>query len=324
MQRRQLISLLGTAALVWFSSARAQQSAKTPLVGVLLYGNPTSDPNVGSFRRAIQELGYVEGQNIAIEYRYADGKPDLLPNLAIELVGLNPDIIFSLGGDLTPFVVKATRSIPIVFVTSADPVAGGLVASLPRPGGNATGVTFLQDELTSKRFGLLKMAAPHISRVAFLWNPDHPDYEKPEAQRAASALGVELLSIEMRGPADLDGALQAITQQGADALYVASSRHTVASIARIAAFASQSKLPLAGGWGSWAQGGGLISYGPNVDNLVRTATTYVDRILKGARPADLPVQAPTKFQLIVNLKTAKALGLSLPPTLLALADIVIQ
>jgi putative ABC transport system substrate-binding protein len=207
---------------------------------------------------------------------------------------------------------------------SADPLQLRVVASLARPGGNATGFTFLQDELASKRLELLKQVAPRISRVAFLSNPDHPDNELRVAQRTATALGIDLHPIEMRGPGDLDSALQAITQAPVDALYVVASRQTVASIPRIVNFATKKELPLAGGWGAWTQAGGLLSYGPNVGEVVRNATTYVDKIFKGAKPGDLPVQQPTRFELLINLRTAKTLGLSIPESLLLLADKVIE
>jgi putative ABC transport system substrate-binding protein len=325
MQRREFITLLGCAAVAWPLVARAQQgAAKIPRLGVLLYGNPQADPNIESFRRGMRELGYVDGQNITIEYRYAEGRPERLPELAADLVRLKPDVLFALGGDVAPYAGKATQSIPIVFSVSTDPVQGGLVASLARPGGNATGVTFLLDELASKRLGLLKEAVPKVSRVALLFNPIHIDNELREAERAAAALGVKLHPTEVRGSGDLDGAFDAATRAGVDALYVVSSRQTVSNIARIADFAAKNRLPLAGGWGAWAQAGGLISYGPNVDEIVRQSATYVDKILKGAKPAELPVQQPTRFELLINLKTAKALGLAIPESFLLRADKVIE
>lgn len=275
-------------------------------------------------RAGSRDLGYIDGQNVSIEYRFAEGKVERLPDLAADLVRLKPDLLFPIGGDVAPFVSKATRTIPIVFVISADPVQLGLVASLARPGGNATGFSFLQDELASKRLELLKEVAPRISRVAFLSNPDHPDNELRLAQRAATALGVHLQPIEMRGPNDLDGALQAVTQASVDALYVVASRQTVASLPRIVNFATKNELPLAGGWGAWAQAGGLLSYGPNVGEIVRNAASYVDKIFKGGKPGDLPVQQPTRFELIINLRSAKALGLSIPESLLLRADKVLE
>ncbi len=323
MRRRTFIAVLGAVA-AWPVATRAQQAARIPRLGVLLYSTPQDDPQARTLQQGLRDHGYIDGQNISIEYRFAEGRAERLPDLAADLVRLKPDGLFVIGGDVAPFVSKATQTIPIVFVMSADPLQLGLVATLARPGGNATGFTFLQDELASKRLELLKEAAPRISRIAFLSNPDHPDNELRIAQRAATTLGVHLEPIEMRGPGDLDGALQAITKASVDALYVVASRQTVASLPRIVDFATKNELPLAGGWGAWAQAGGLLSYGPNVSEVVRNATTYVDKILKGAKPGDLPVQQPTRFELLVNLRSAKSLGLSIPKSFLLRADMVIE
>jgi putative tryptophan/tyrosine transport system substrate-binding protein len=325
MRRREFILFLGgTAAALSPLPLSAQRTTKLPRLGVLLYSTPQGDPNMGSFLAGLRDLGYIDGQNITIEYRYAEGRPERLPELAAELVQLKPDVLLALGGDVAPFADKATQTIPVVFAVSTDPVQSGLVANLARPGGNATGVTFLLDELASKRLVLLKEASPRVSRVAFLFNPTHIDNELPEAERAAAAVGVKLHPAEMRGPRDLDGAFDTATRTGADALYVVSSRQTVANMARIVEFAAKNRLPLAGGWGAWAQAGGLISYGPNLDQMLRQSATYVDKILKGAKPAELPVQQPTRFELLINLKTAKALGLAIPESFLLQADKVIE
>src|SRR4051794_32371695 len=291
MRRREFLAIVGGATLARPHFARAQQQARSMRrLGILLYSSPQEDPQVKVLQESLRELGYIEGHNISIEYRFAERKPERLPALASELVGLKPDVLFPLGGDVTPFVSKATRTIPIVFVMSADPLQLGVVASVARPGGNATGFTFLQDELASKRLELLKKVAPRVSRVAFLSNPDHPDNELRVAQGAATALGVDLHPIEMRGPGDLDAALQACTEASVDALYVVASRQTVASIPGIVNFATKNELPLAGGWGAWAQAGGLLSYGPNVGEVVRSAASYIDKIFQGAKPGDVPVQ----------------------------------
>jgi putative ABC transport system substrate-binding protein len=295
-----------------------------PRLAVLLYSSPQEDPQSKVLTQSLSDLGYIDGHNISIDYRFAEGKLQRIPDLAADLVRLKPDVLFPIGGEIAPSVCKATQTIPIVFVMSADPLQLGLVATLARPGGNATGFTFLQDELASKRLELLKEVAPRISGVAYLSNPDHADNELRAAQRAASALGVHLQPIDMRGPGDLDGALQEIKKASVDALYVVASRQTVASIPRIVDFATKNELPLAGGWGAWAQAGGLLSYGPNVGEVVRNAATYVDKIFKGARPADLPVQQPTRFELLVNLRSARALGLSIPESFLLRADKVIE
>jgi putative tryptophan/tyrosine transport system substrate-binding protein len=241
---------------------------------------------------------------------------------AAALVQESPDLLLALGGDVAPFAAKATSTIPIVFLSSADPVQLGLVASLARPATNATGVTLLLDDTASKRLEL--EIAPSAHRVAFLWNPDHPDNEVREAQRAAQSLNVQLRLVEMRGPGDLDAALHAITEAHCDALYVVSSRQTVLNLARIIDFATSNRLPLAGGWGAWARSGGLLAYGPNVDEMIRRVATYIDRVVQGAKPADLPVQQPTRFELVINAKAAKTLGIAVPPSLLARADEVIE
>jgi putative tryptophan/tyrosine transport system substrate-binding protein len=322
IKRREFILLLGAAA-AWPLAARAQQ-AKLPRLGVLLLSTPQADPQMETARRALRDLGYVEGHNLAIEYRYAEGRPERLPDLAADLVRMKPDVLFVLGGDVAPAAVKATQTIPIVFTSSADPVRQGFVASLARPGGNATGITLLLDDLASKRLELLKQAAPRISRVGFLWNPDHADNELPEAERAAASLGVQLDRLAVRGPADFDGAFMAATQARIDALYVVSSRLTLQNLGRIANFVAENRLPLAGGFGAWAKQHGLLSYGPNVEDMTRRAVAYIDRILKGTKPADLPVQQPTRFELVINLRTAKALGLDVPLQLQQLADEVIE
>jgi putative ABC transport system substrate-binding protein len=291
---------------------------------VLLYSTPKEDPQARTLQQGLRDHGYIDGQNISVDYRFAEGKAARLPDLASDLVRMKPDALFVIGGDVAPFLSKATQTIPIVFVMSADPVQLGLVASLVRPGGNATGFTFLQDKLASKRLDLLKEIAPRISRVAFLSNPDHPDNELRVAQRAAMALGVHMEPIEMRGADDLDGAFQVITKASIDAIYVVASRQTVASLPRIVEFATKQQLPLAGGWGAWAQAGGLLSYGPNVGEVVRNAVTYVDKLFKGTKVGDLPVQQPARFELLVNLRSARSLGLSISESFLLQADKVIE
>jgi putative tryptophan/tyrosine transport system substrate-binding protein len=322
MRRREALGLIGGAA-AWPLAARAQ-SGKLPRLGILLYSAPEGDPNLRSFLRALRELGYVDGQNIAIEYRFAEGRPERLPDLAADLVRLKPDLLFCLGGDVSVPAARASRTLPLLFGSSADPVQLGLVASLARPGGNATGVSFLLDDIASKRLEFLKEAAPRVSRVAFVWNPDHPDNELQEAGRAANKLDVALQRLSMRGPDDLDGTLRLAGEGRADALYVVSSRQTVREISRFVGFATGQRIPLAGGWGAWARAGGLLSYGPNLDEMMGHAAAYAVKILKGANPGELPVQQPTRFELVINLRTAKGLGLDVPPTLLARADEVIE
>ena len=323
MRRREFITLLGGAA-AWPLAARAQQAARTTRLGVLLYSTPQAESQVERVRSGLRELGYMEGRNLVISYSSAEGKPERLPDLAAALVRESPDLLLALGGDVAPHAAKATSTIPIVFVSSADPVQLGLAASLARPAGNATGVTLLQDDLASKRLELLKEAVPRVSRVAFLWNPDHPDNELREAQRAAQSLDVRLQLAEMRGSGDLESAFRAVTQADCDGLYVVSSRHTALNTRKIVDFASNARIPLAGGWGAWARAGGLLSYGPNVDDMYRHAIDYIDKILKGAKPADLPIQQPTRFELVINAKAGKMIGIDIPPILLARADEVIE
>ena len=324
LKRREFITLLGGAAVAWPLAARAQQPAKASRLGVLLYSTPQADPQMETVRRGLGELGYVEGQNLVISYRYAEGKPERLADLAAALVREKPDLLLALGGDVAPYAVKATSTIPIVFLSSADPVQLGLAASLARPAGNATGVTLLLDDTASKRMELLKEAVPRVSHVAFLYNPDHPDNELREAQRAAQSLNVRLQPVEMRGSGDLGDALRAVTDAGSDAVYVVSSRQTVLNTPRIVDFATRNRLPLAGGWGAWARAGGLLSYGPNINDMMRSVVAYVDKVLKGAKPADLPIQQPTKFEFVINAKSAKAIAIDVSPTLLARADEVIE
>jgi putative ABC transport system substrate-binding protein len=322
MRRREFITFAGAATVLPF--AAMAQPKSIPRLGVLLYSNPQSDPQMAAIRRGLGDLGYVEGRNIIIEYRYAEGQLDRLPILAGQVVGLQPNVILAIGGDVSPIAKKVDERIPLVFVSSADPEQPGLVESLRRPGGIATGVTLLQDALASKRLELLKEAAPKISKVAFLWNPDHPDNEQRAAQLAVQTLGLELQSIEVRSTNDFESAFRTANSTGADSIYVVSSRQTVLNIKRIIQFATTSRIPLAGGWGAWAKEGGLFSYGPDAIAMAGRAANYIDKIFKGANPADLPVEQPSKFELIINLRTAKALGLTVPYSLLSRADELIE
>ena len=299
------------------------QSAKVARIGVLLFGTPDTDAFF-SIRRGLSALGYAEGRNIVFEHRYAEGRPERLPDLANDLVRSKPDVIIAAGGDVAPFAKRATGTIPIVMITSADPVQGGLVASLAHPSGNVTGVTFVSSDLAGKRLQFLKEAAPGVTRVAVLWNPDHPDGEFTATQAAGRSLGVQVQSLEVRGRDDFASAFAAANRERMEAVIVVSSRLMTLNRARILDLAVQHRLLIVSGWGPWAAEGGLLSYGPDLDAVIRRSATYVDKILKGAKPADLPVEQPTKFELVVNLKTAKALGLTIPPSVLARADQVIE
>jgi putative ABC transport system substrate-binding protein len=322
VDRRSFIGTLAAGLLAAPRAAEAQP-VKIARLGVLLFGTPDTDA-FPVIRRGLGALGYVEGRNIVFELRYAEGRPERLPDLASDLVRSKPDLIIAAGGDVAPFAKRATGTIPIVMITSDDPIQGGLVASLARPGGNVTGVTFVSSDLAGKRLQFLKEAAPRVTRAAVLWNPGHPDGEFAATLAAGRSLGVQIQSLEVRGRDDFPGALAAANREQMEALIVVSSRLMTLNRARILDLAAQNRLLLVSGWGPWAAEGGLLSYGPDLDAVIRSSATYVDRILKGTNPADLPVQQPTKFQLVINLKTAKALGLTIPPSLLQRADQVIE
>jgi putative tryptophan/tyrosine transport system substrate-binding protein len=324
MDRRSflLTSLAGVAARPL--AARAQASGKVARIGVLLFGTPATDPNLASFVASLRDLGYVEGRNLALETRSAEGRLERVRELASQIVGLTPDVIVVLGGDMVPFVKDATSTIPVVMLHSQDPVEAGAVTSFARPGANLTGVAFVSSETAGKRLQFLKEAVPSLTRVAVLWNPDHRDPEYRDIEAAARRLGIQVQSLEARRPEDFDGAFQSATRPRADALMVVSSRFMNVSRPRILEFVSKERIPLVTGWGPWVRAGGLLSYGPDLDALMKRAASFVDKILKGAKPADLPIELPTKFELVINLKTAKTLGLTIPPSLLARADQIIE
>ena len=323
LRRREFITLTGGAALAWPLTARAQQAVRMRRIGILLYAKQ-DQANVSPMLRELEALGYVDGKTIAVEYRDAEGKFERLPLAADELVRLNPDLIFSFGGELAPIVKKATATIPTVVVVSNDPVESGLVASLGRPGGNITGVTWVHDQLAGKSIELLKDTVPSVSRVAILWNPDHTDPEFRETQRASRALNVQLQSLEVREPGDYEGAFQAAERERAEALIVLSARLMALNRRRIGDFVERNRLIMVGVPSWLTENGGLLNYGPNVPELTRRSATYVDKILRGARPANLPMQQPTAFELTVNVKRAKELGITVPPTVIARADKVID
>ena len=305
-------------------AALAQSTGKIPRVGVLLFGTPDTDPNVRSFRAGLRDLGYVEGRNIVLEFRYAEGKPERLPGLARDLAAARPDVIFALGGDVAPSVRTATSTIPIVVAVSLDPVQSGLVATLARPGGNLTGVTFVSSDLAAKRLQLLKEIAPAVSRVGVLWNPDHVDPEYRETQAAGRTLGVQVHSLEVRAAGDLERAFQTAAAARVEAIVVVSSRLMAVNRQAIADLATRNRMLLVAGWGGWPQVGALFSYGPDLDVIVRLAATHVDKVLRGARPGDIPIEQPNKFELIINLKAARAHGLTVPPATLGRADRVLE
>jgi putative tryptophan/tyrosine transport system substrate-binding protein len=304
--------------------AEAQRAGKVARLGVLLFGTPATDPNLAALVAALHDLGYVEGRNLALEYRSAEGRPERIRELGVQIVSLKPDVIVVLGGDMVPSVKDATSTIPIVMLHSQDPVEAGVVTSFARPGANLTGVAFVSSETAGKRLQFLKEAVPSLTRVAVLWNPDHRDPEYRDIEAAGHRLGVHIQSLEARRPEDFDGAFQSVIRAGAEALMVVSSRFMNVSRPRILEFVSKQRIPLATGWGPWVHAGGLLSYGPDLDALMKRAASHVDKILKGAKPADLPIEQPTKFELVINLKTAKALGLTIPPSVLGRADRIIE
>jgi putative tryptophan/tyrosine transport system substrate-binding protein len=310
-------------AAAWPLAARAQQAKRIPRIGILLFAKAdlaVIDPCI----RGLEALGYVDGKTVHLEYRDAGGNYGRFSELADELARLNSDVIFSFGGDIAPAIKKATTNIPIVVVVSNDPVESGLVASLARPGGNITGLTYVHDMLAGKSVELLKDTVPSVSRVAILWNPNHADPEFRETQRAARALGVQLQSLEVREPPDFEGAFQALARERPEALIVIGSRLIALQRQWIGDVCAKQGLILVGVPSWLMEVGALLTYGPNVAEIQRRAATYIDKILKGARPSDLPMQQPTAFELIINVEVAKKLGITVPPTVIARADKVIE
>jgi putative tryptophan/tyrosine transport system substrate-binding protein len=324
MKRRELISLLGGAA-AWPIAAQAQQPSKTYRIGWLQPG-PIPDPWVKGFRQGLQEFNYVEGKNLIIEYRWGDGRFDRLPAMAGELVSLNPDVIISVNTAALLALQKRTTTIPIVMLGTADPVGLGLVRSLARPGANITGMSVMAPELSQKRLELLKEVVPNLDRVTVLSNPGNPAVilALEETQAAAQALGLTLHIVDVHEPSEIDLALSAVAREPAGALVLLIDTMIHSQRVPIVAFAVKHRLPTISPFRDFADVGGLMAYGPQLPDLLRRAVGLIDKILRGERPANLPVQQPTKFELIVNLKTAKALGLELPPALLARADEVIE
>jgi len=310
-------------------AADAQQAAKVARIGYLSLNLARNPHQHEAFRQGLRDLGYVEGRNLVIEYRDAEGKPERLPALAAELVALKVDVILAPATPQALAAKQATKTIPIVFASAADPVTSGLVTSLARPGGNVTGLSNFAPELVGKRLEQLKQAVPEVSRVAVLWQPGAIG-ERTEkallkgADVAARALGVRLQVVEARGPADIDRAFSDMTRARAGALTVLPSSMLSNERRRLVDLAAKNGLPAVYPWREGVDAGGLMSYGPNAADMFRRAATYVDKILKGAKPGDLPVEQPTKFELVINLKTAKALGLTIPQSILGRADHVVE
>jgi putative tryptophan/tyrosine transport system substrate-binding protein len=323
--RRYFGKVVAAAALglVTRSTALAQAATKIHRIGVL--GNNES-PTWDGFRKGLRELGYVDGQNIAIVYRWSDGFTERLPSLAIDLVSQRVDLIVASGTQATRAAMQATSTIPIVMATGAYPDKLGLVASLARPGGNVTGLSNVGPELNAKSLQLLKELAPRISRLAIIHNPSSPveAIAVPELKAAAQAAGVEVLPVEVRTPDEFAAAFSALLDRRPDALMAIGNPANFRNRQLIADFALERRLPSVYHERMFVQAGGLLSYAPSMPEMFRRAATYVDKILKGAKPADLPVEQPTEFELVINRRTAQALGLTIPPSLVLRADQIIE
>jgi putative ABC transport system substrate-binding protein len=331
IDRRTFLTGTGAVVLVTPLAAEAQQAAKSARIGYLATNLVAGDARTReAFLQGLHDLGYVEGVNLLIEYRDAAGKSDRFPALAAELVALKVDVIVTSGGTLAALAAKqATTTLPIVFTAAGNPVGEGLVASLARPGGNVTGLSVVSTDTIGKSLELLTQAVPGLSRIALLLKPDAvPDRANKDrlklADVAARALGVRLQVVEAKGPEDFDRAFSDMTKGRASALAVLATPVFDSNRGRLVDLAAKARLPTVYSYRSYVEAGGLMSYGPDLADSFRRAATYVDKILKGAKPADLPVEQPTKFELVINLKTAKALGLTIPPSLLGRADEVIQ
>jgi ABC-type uncharacterized transport system substrate-binding protein len=328
MKKKFTLLTLSAILFALCASTHAQQTKKVPRIGILFGGaaSSVSSANLEAFRQGLRDLGYIEGKNVVIEYRYAEGKLDWLPELVAEFVQLKVDIIVTSSTPVNVAAKRGTSTIPIVFATSADPVETGLVASLARPGGNMTGLSNLSADLTGKRLELLKETLPKLKRVGFLWNPANPGLmlRFKEIQAAARALNVSVQSLEARNETELVSALDTTTREHTDALMVTAPM-AAAYEKQVMDFATKRRFPVMYDTReSVERASGLISYGPSFPDLFRRAATYVDKILKGAKPANLPVEQPMKFELVINLKTAKQIGLTIPQSVLYRADKVIK
>ena len=329
MPGKIFIWLLTTFLLITVLPAQAQQPTKIPRVGVLFIGG-RDQPHLEAFKQGLREHGYTEGKNIVLDYRYAEGDVDRLPSLAAELVQLNVDVIVTTSGNSARAARQATRAIPIVLTTGADPVKTGLAESLAKPGGNVTGLSIVEEDLSGKRVEILKETFPKMTRVAYLWNPVAVAYSASgnlsydQVEKATKAVGVQLLSYKASSLAEIKKAFADMPKVRPHALVVLQSPLMTLNSKRIVELALGQHLPGMYPSNQFAQEGGLMAYGPVIADLYRRAATYVDKILKGTKPAELPIEQPTKFELVINLKAAKQIGLTIPPTVLARADKVIK
>jgi putative ABC transport system substrate-binding protein len=326
LTRRVVVSLLGVA-VAWPHALRAQQGANVPRVGFMGNSTEALEANlVGPFREGLRELGYQEGRNIVVEYRWAEGNYERFAALIAELLAAKVDVIVTAGTPAAIAVKKATTTVPLVMVAVGDPVGTGLVPSLARPGGNLTGLSSIAPDLEGKRMELLREVVPKLAHLGVFYNPANPFHtvSMRNARTAAEALRIKLLPLTVRASQDLDGAFAAILREKPDALLVLADRVYLHERKRMMDFSAQHRLPTANAHKEMVEAGGLMSYGPSYEDMHRRAADYVDKILKGAKPGDLPIQQPTKFDLKLNLNTAKALGIDVPPSLLARADEVIE
>lgn len=323
MKRREFITFLGGAVAAGPLAAHAQKSL--PRIGWLVYGGATLGPIDQSLKDALAQAGLVDGRNIEIVFGYANGKTDQLARLASELVAQKPNLLLSVGGDaIKPLFEASKGGIPIVGGVSDSPMRAGIAVSLARPGKNFTGITFLTDEMAAKRMEFLKEVAPNARRVAVIFNPQHFDDEVTFARRGAESLGIKLTTHPINSAADLDAALRTASAEGAESLFIISSRLTGILAAEIAQYGQERRLPVIASWREFAASGALLSYGPSRIFEAKRLEGYVQKVLNGAKPADLPIEQPVKFELVINLKTAKALGLTLPLPLLDRADELIE
>ena len=323
MKRRDFISVIGGAAAAWPLAAHAQQGKKIPRIGVL-WPNPPA--TFDFLQQGLKDFGYVEGRNIAFEFRWAEGALDKLPEMAAELVRLQVDVIVTLAPQATLAAKQATQTIPIVFVAMGDPVASRVVSSLARPDANVTGTTRMISEMSAKHVELLKEAVPSLRKLAVLWNPTNSSH-RPAMQAVdatARALSLQVQPLEVRAVAEFDGSFDAIVRDKADGLLFIADPVFFIQLRRMADFVGANRLPAICNFTEFPKLGGLMGYAPSLPDEFRHAAGHIDKILKGAKPADLPVEQPTRFQLVINLKSAKALGLDVPPMLLATADEVIE
>ena len=321
------LSVIAFALVVGGAVAQTQQPARIPRIGILsAVPGSVFSARVEAFRQRLRQLAYVEGKNIVIEYRYADGKPERLPDLAAELVRLKVDIIVTIGPGATLAAKKASGTIPIVFAGASDPVGSGLVSSLAQPDGNITGLSLMVPDLDGKRLELLNEAVPKVARVAFLWNPSgaRGNLALTTMEAAAKALELKLLSLEVRSLEDFEGAFARAKKERAQALITTTGALINTQQRRVLDFAAKNRLPAIYHYSEFAEAGGLMSYGPNNADLFRRAADFVDKILKGTKPADMPVEQATKFEFLINLKAAKQIGLTIPPGVVARADRVIK